>query len=172
MTAVVSEAVLPALPLDVLAIQRLLPHRYPFLMIDRVVELTPQVCVALKNVTANEPHFTGHFPGHPVMPGVLVIEALAQTSAIHALVLTGNTCDEVVTYLLTIERAKFRRPVVPGDQLQLRSQVTRGRGRVWKFRGEALVEGSVVAEAEYMATLQARGAPAPAQGDDGAQGGA
>lgn len=147
---------LPKMPLDVQAIQRLLPHRYPFLLIDRMLEVSPERCVALKNVTANEPFFPGHFPGHPVMPGVLVLEALAQTSAAHALLVVGKRSDEVVTYLMTIDKAKFRRPVVPGDQLMLHSTVLRGRGKVWKFRGEALVDGQVVAEAEYMATVQAQ----------------
>ncbi len=146
----------PALPLDVVAIQRLLPHRYPFLLIDRVTELAEDRCVALKNVTINEPFFAGHFPGHPVMPGVLILEAMAQTSAAHSLLLMGQTCDDHVIYLMAFERAKFRKPVVPGDQLMLTSNVLRGRGKVWKFRGEAHVAGQLVAEAEYLATLQPR----------------
>lgn len=142
-----------ALPLDVVAIQRVLPHRYPFLLVDRVSEYTGERCVALKNVTVNEPFFTGHFPGNPVMPGVLQIEALAQASALHAALRLGRLDQPIQVYLATIDRAKFRKPVVPGDQLRLVSTLVRGRGKVWKFRGEAFVDGQVVSEAEYMATL-------------------
>ena len=145
------------LPLDVAAIQRLLPHRYPFLLVDRVTEFTGEDCVALKNVPINEPFFPGHFPGFPVMPGVLLLEALAQTSAIHAFLKLGQQNGTQAVYLVTIDRAKFRRPVVPGDQLKLHSTLVRGRGRIWKFRGEAKVDGQVVAEAEYMATLPSTG---------------
>ncbi len=145
--------------MDVVAIQRLLPHRYPFLLIDRVVEFAetdPDRCVALKNVTINEPFFVGHFPDHPVMPGVLILEAMAQASAAHSLLRLQQSCQDWVIYLMSIDRAKFRRPVVPGDQLMLHSTVLRGHGKIWKFRGEAQVAGQVVAEAEYMASLQPR----------------
>ena len=131
----------------------MLPHRYPFLLVDRVVEYTGDGCVALKNVTINEPFFVGHFPGHPVMPGVLLLEAMAQTSALHACLRLGAQAGEQAIYLVTIDRAKFRRPVVPGDQLRLYSTLVRGRGKIWKFRGEVQVDGQLVAEAEYMATL-------------------
>jgi 3-hydroxyacyl-[acyl-carrier-protein] dehydratase len=143
----------PPLPMDIIAIQRVLPHRYPFLLVDRVVEYTGERCVALKNVTINEPFFTGHFPGNPVMPGVLQIEAMAQASALHAALRFGRLDQPIAVYLATIDRAKFRRPVVPGDQLSLVSTLIRGRGKIWKFRGEVLVDGQLVSEAEYMATL-------------------
>jgi 3-hydroxyacyl-[acyl-carrier-protein] dehydratase len=155
------------LPLDAVAIQRLLPHRYPFLMVDRLIEYTPaeERCVAIKNVTINEPFFMGHFPSHPVMPGVLILEAMAQTSALHARLRLGKLEGEQIVYLVGIDRAKFRRPVVPGDQLTLRSTLVRGHGRIWKFRGQTLVGEQVVAEAEYMATLP----PSLAGGADAAQ---
>jgi 3-hydroxyacyl-[acyl-carrier-protein] dehydratase len=148
------------LPLDAVTIQRLLPHRYPFLLVDRLIEYSQdgERCVAIKNVTINEPFFVGHFPGHPVMPGVLILEAMAQTSALHARLRKGSLEGEEIVYLIAIDKAKFRRPVVPGDQLSLQSTLLRGRGRIWKFRGEALVDGQVVAEAEYMATLPGAGA--------------
>jgi len=149
------------LPLDAVAIQRLLPHRYPFLMVDRLIEYTAdgERCVAIKNVTINEPYFVGHFPGHPVVPGVLLLEAMAQTSALHSRLRRGHLEGEQIVYLIAIDRAKFRRPVVPGDQVILSSTLLRGRGRIWKFRGLALVDDQVAAEAEYMATLQSSGAP-------------
>ena len=141
------------LPLDAVAISRLLPHRYPFLLVDRVIEYTAdgERCVALKNVSINEPFFVGHLPGHPVMPGVLILEALAQTSALHARLRRHDLEGEIIVYLVGIDRAKFRRPVVPGDQLLLHSTLVRGGGRIWKFRGQALVDQEVAAEAEYTA---------------------
>jgi 3-hydroxyacyl-[acyl-carrier-protein] dehydratase len=149
------------LPIGIGDIMRLLPHRYPFLLIDRVVELGEERCVAVKNVTINEPFFVGHFPDHPVMPGVLILEAMAQTSAVHALCQSGRDSSDLLIYLMSLERAKFRRPVVPGDQLRIHSTVLRGKSKVWKFRGEANVDGQLVAEAEYLATIQPR-APGPA----------
>lgn len=167
------------LPLDSVAIQRLLPHRYPFLLVDRVVEYSSdgERCVAIKNVTINEPFFGGHFPGHPVMPGVLILEAMAQTSALHARLRLGKLDGEQIVYLVAIDKAKFRRPVVPGDQLSLQSTLVRGRGRIWKFRGQTLVGDQVVAEAEYMATLppslaeseSAKSSPSAASGGDAAE---
>jgi 3-hydroxyacyl-[acyl-carrier-protein] dehydratase len=140
--------------MDILEIQRLLPHRYPFLLVDRVVEIVPgDRLVAYKNVTIGEPFFAGHFPGHPVMPGVLVLEALAQASAILCYRSTGFDPEKKVTYLMAIDGARFRRPVVPGDQLKLEVTVLRLKSSVVKSRGVATVEGKLVAEGEFMATV-------------------
>jgi 3-hydroxyacyl-[acyl-carrier-protein] dehydratase len=140
--------------MDVLEIQRLLPHRFPFLLVDRVVELRPgERLVAYKNVSIGEPFFQGHFPGHPVMPGVLVLEALAQASAILCYSSTGFDPAKKVTYLMAIDGARFRRPVVPGDRLQLEVTVLRLKSSVVKSRGVATVDGQVAAEAEFMATV-------------------
>ena len=140
--------------MDILEIQRLLPHRYPFLLVDRVVEIVPgERLVAYKNVTIGEPFFAGHFPGHPVMPGVLVLEALAQASAILCYRSTGFDPEKKVTYLMAIDAARFRRPVVPGDQLRLEVTVLRLKSSVVKSRGVATVDGKVVAEGEFMATV-------------------
>jgi 3-hydroxyacyl-[acyl-carrier-protein] dehydratase len=134
---------------------RLLPHRPPFLLVDRVVALEPgKRIVAWKSVTMNEPFFQGHFPGHPVMPGVLILEALAQAAALLAM----KSMDPAqgankLTYLMGIDGARFRRPVVPGDRLELVVEITRAKGAVWKERGEARVDGELAAEAEFMAML-------------------
>lgn len=141
--------------LDVEAIQRLLPHRPPFLLVDRVVEFEAgKRLVAWKSVTMNEPFFVGHFPGHPVMPGVLILEALAQAAALLAMQ-TLQTKDKI-TYLMSIDGAKFRRPVVPGDRLELHVEVTRQKGAVWREKGTAIVDGATVAEAEFLAMLADR----------------
>jgi 3-hydroxyacyl-[acyl-carrier-protein] dehydratase len=140
--------------MDVLEIQRLLPHRFPFLLVDRVTELVPgERLVAYKNVTIGEPFFQGHFPGHPVMPGVLVLEALAQASAILCYSSTGFDPAKKVTYLMAIDGARFRRPVVPGDRLDLVVTVLRLKSSVVKSRGVASVDGHVAAEGEFMATV-------------------
>jgi len=145
--------------MDQAEIQKFLPHRYPFLLVDRVVEIVPgQRLSAFKNVTVNEPFFSGHFPGHPVMPGVLVLEALAQACAILAYKSAALDPSKMVTYLMAIDRAKFRKPVVPGDRLTLEVEVLRNKGPVWKNRGVALVDGVKVAEAEYLATVVEKGA--------------
>lgn len=155
----------PALPLDVTAIMRLLPHRYPFLLVDRVTEFAGETCRAIKNVTINEPFFVGHFPGHPVMPGVLILEAMAQTAAVHACLKLGKQAGEQAFYLVSMDKARFRKPVVPGDQLILTTTILRGRGRIWKFRGEVHVGGVLVSEAEFMATLPSALAQDEASGD-------
>lgn len=142
---------------DLTLIQRIIPHRYPFLLIDRVDEITTgESAKGIKNVTFNEPHFQGHFPGAPIMPGVTIIEAMAQTSA----VLIGLTLDLVdrnpLVYFMSIDKAKFRRKVVPGDVLELRVQVLRGSSKIWKLQGQASVAGEMAAEAEFMAMIDRR----------------
>jgi 3-hydroxyacyl-[acyl-carrier-protein] dehydratase len=142
--------------MDVVAIERLLPHRYPFLLVDRVVEIDDDRIVALKNVTINEPFFQGHFPGHPIMPGVLLIEAMAQAGGILAmrtLTRAGAAPADHVVYFMAIDKAKFRKPVVPGDQVRLEVVPLRKGGAIWKMAGKALVDGAVAAEAEFLATV-------------------
>ena len=140
--------------LDIRAIERILPHRYPFLLVDRVDELGPERIVARKLVTRNEPHFNGHFPGHPVMPGVLIVEAMAQAGALLAASLVSFDPAKQVIYFLGIDKARFRKPVTPGDLLVLEVVPLRKGGAIWKLRGEAKVDGLLVAEAELMATIQ------------------
>jgi 3-hydroxyacyl-[acyl-carrier-protein] dehydratase len=139
--------------LDTQDILRLLPHRYPFLLVDRIVEIRgDEYGVGIKNVTANEPHFTGHFPGRPVMPGVLIIEGMAQTAGAIASAVQGLDKPPTVLFL-TIDKAKFRKPVVPGDTLEYRvTRKARKRMMYW-FRGEAFVRGELVAEAEVGAMI-------------------
>ena len=140
--------------MDVMQIQKLLPHRYPFLLVDRVTECVPeQRLVAYKNVTVNEPFFQGHFPGHPVMPGVLILECMAQACALLGYTSGGISPTTHVTYLMSIDGAKFRRPVVPGDRLVLVIEVVRHKGMVWKTRGAATVDGKMAAQAEFLATV-------------------
>ena len=148
--------------MDIKEIRRFLPHRYPFLLVDRVVEVEPEKkIVCYKNVTANEEFFSGHFPGHPVMPGVLILEALAQAAAILAFKsLNLNPADWVI-YLMAIDGAKFRKPVVPGDRLVLTCEVLRHKSNVWKQRGTARVDDAVVAEAEFLATVVEANKAAP-----------
>ena len=134
-------------------IMAMIPHRYPFLFIDKVTEIVPDfTAIGIKNVSMNEPFFQGHFPGHPIMPGVLIIEAMAQTSAILVIETTGKRTGAVV-YFMTIEQARFRQPVFPGDQLELHVEKKRSRGNVWKFSGKATVEGKLMAEAVYSAMI-------------------
>lgn len=143
--------------MDVIEIANLLPHRYPFLLVDRVVELEPnKKLVGYKNVTANEDFFNGHFPGLPVMPGVLILEALAQACAILAFKSTGYDPKDYVIYLMGIDGARFRKPVVPGDKLTLTAEVVKAKSVVWKQRGVATVDGQVVAEGEFLATIVKR----------------
>lgn len=150
-----STATVPGQQLDVEAILRLLPHRPPFLLVDRVTSWSPNGrLTAIKGVTMNEPFFAGHFPGHPVMPGVLILEALAQACALLAILsLPPEDVKRKVTYLMGIDGARFRKPVVPGDRLELVVEIDRQKGPVWKISGKAQVDGQVVAEAEFMAML-------------------
>ncbi len=144
----------PGIVMDVNAIEQILPHRYPFLLVDRVLSLEPmKKLVAVKCVTVNEPFFAGHFPGHPVMLGVLILEALAQAAGLLA---KGSMLEETgdkVTYLMAIDNARFRKPVVPGDRIELHVEVVKRKGDIWKEKGVAKVDGEVVAEAEFMAIL-------------------
>lgn len=138
--------------IDVNEIMRYLPHRYPFLLIDRVTHIEKNTSITgIKNVTVNEPFFQGHFPGNPIMPGVLIIEAMAQVAGILALNSLG--ASPKLIYFMSIERAKFRKPVTPGDQLILEVKVLHQRGNVWKFSGVGKVEDNVVSEAEFTAML-------------------
>jgi beta-hydroxyacyl-ACP dehydratase FabZ len=140
-------------PLDVRAIMQIIPHRYPFLLVDRVLELEEgRRIVALKNVTFNEPFFQGHFPGNPIMPGVLVVEAMAQAGAILLLHARPESRGKVV-YFAGIDKAKFRRPVVPGDSVRLQVEVLKLRSRTCLMRGEAYVEERLVAEAEIFSSM-------------------
>ncbi len=141
--------------MNILEIQKILPHRFPFLLIDRITELKPKSkAVGLKNVTINEPFFQGHFPDYPIMPGVLVIEAMAQVSGILAFQ-SGAEGNSV--YFMSIEKAKFRKPVVPGDQLIFEVNVVQQRNNVWKFSGQAFVDKKLVAEAEFTAMVTETG---------------
>lgn len=138
--------------IDIKEIMSILPHRYPFLLIDRILEFEPsKMCKGLKNVTINEPFFLGHFPGHPIMPGVLIIEAMAQVGGVLAFK-SANVSNKVV-YFMGIDKARFRKPVFPGDALHITVTVTKCRGTIWAFKGEAFVGENLVAEAELMATI-------------------
>ena len=139
---------------DIQDIKRMIPHRYPFLLIDRVREIDlNKSAVGIKNVTFNEPHFQGHFPAQPIMPGVTIVEAMAQTAAVLVVMTLDMVDNDMLVYFLSIDNCKFRRPVTPGDQLELHVRVVRGRGKLWRFRGEGLVDGKVVAEAEFNAMM-------------------
>ena len=143
--------------IDIREIQNVLPHRYPFLLVDRILELDKGTkAVGIKNVTVNEPFFMGHFPGNPIMPGVLIVEALAQLAGLLAF-LSGIQGDAV--YFMSIEKAKFRKPVVPGDQLRLEITTLHQRVNVWKFSGNARVDEKIVAEAEFTAMVLKKDEP-------------
>ncbi len=135
-------------------IMEMIPHRYPFLMIDRIIEMVPDSnATAVKNVTIDEPFFQGHFPAHPVMPGVLIIESMAQTAAVLVVHTLGEKSEGKLVYFTSIETARFRKPVTPGDSLRIHVQKERNRGGLWKFRGKAMVDDNVVAEATFSAMI-------------------
>ncbi|MFN0303953.1 MAG: 3-hydroxyacyl-ACP dehydratase FabZ [Burkholderiales bacterium] len=143
-------------PLEIRDIMGHLPHRFPFLLVDRVLEYeSGKHIVALKNVTINEPFFPGHFPNHPVMPGVLVIEAMAQTAAILAFITAGESVgDRNIVYFAGIDDARFKRPVVPGDQIMMRAELTWQRRGIWRFKTTARVDEHLAAEASLMCTMR------------------
>jgi beta-hydroxyacyl-ACP dehydratase FabZ len=148
--------------LDINEIRAILPHRYPFLLVDRIVELEAERIVGIKNVTHNEPFFTGHFPDFPVMPGVLIVEAMAQTAGVLVLKTVPDR-DRKLVLLVAIENARFRRPVVPGDTLRMEMKVLKRKASVAKMAGVATVDGLVVAEVEVMCKLADKQEKSPAQ---------
>ncbi|MDX1711841.1 MAG: 3-hydroxyacyl-ACP dehydratase FabZ [Rhodovibrionaceae bacterium] len=139
---------------DIMQIMQMIPHRYPFLMIDKVADIIPdESAMGIKNVSINEPFFQGHFPRQPVMPGVLIIESMAQTAAVLVVETLEGAAAGKLVYFMTIDDARFRRPVFPGDTLNVQVSKLRSRGQVWKFRGEAFVEGVLKAEATFSAMI-------------------
>ena len=140
--------------LDVNEIMKLLPHRYPFLLVDRIIEVeSGKRIVGLKNVTMNEPFFQGHFPGHPVMPGVLIIESMAQVAGIMAYLASGSDISDMVTYFMSIDNARFRKPVVPGDQLRIEVETIFVKRNIWSVSAKAYVGETLVTDAELKATF-------------------
>ncbi len=145
---------------DIHLIQRLIPHRYPFLLVDKVLDIDGyQTARGIKNVTMNEPHFQGHFPSKPIMPGVTIVEAMAQTAAVMVGTALGMEDRNMLVYFMAIETCKFRRMVIPGDVLEMKLETLRGKpgGKVWKFKGVAEVEGELAAEAEFTAMMDLTG---------------
>lgn len=142
------------MPVDIVRIMELIPHRYPFLLVDRIVEYVPfERAVGLKNVTMNEPQFQGHFPRMPVMPGVLIVEAMAQTAGCLVVQSLGKESEGKLVYFMTIDEARFRKPVTPGDALHIHVEKIQNRRNVWKFKGEAKVNGVIHAEAVFSAMI-------------------
>jgi 3-hydroxyacyl-[acyl-carrier-protein] dehydratase len=139
---------------DINRVMQMIPHRYPMLMIDKVIDLVPGTsAIGVKNVSINEPFFQGHFPVRPIMPGVLIIEAMAQTSAVLVVHTLGADAEGKLVYFMSVDDARFRKPVGPGDTIMIHVAKERHRGSVWKFRGEAKVNGTLVAEATYAAMI-------------------
>ncbi|MGB1360724.1 MAG: 3-hydroxyacyl-ACP dehydratase FabZ [Alphaproteobacteria bacterium] len=140
---------------DLVEISKILPHRYPFLLVDKIIEIEEyESCVGIKNVTYNEPQFQGHFPGHPIMPGVMLVEAMAQVASLMALLpesKKGLSMDDKVIYFMSIDEVKFRRPVVPGDTLRIETKKIQTRGNIWSFYGRVLVDDKVCTEAKFKA---------------------
>jgi len=147
--------------IDVHEIMAMIPHRYPILLVDRILEYKAgEWAIGLKNVTYNEPHFQGHFPSQAIMPGVLIVEAMAQTSAVLVVKTLGEEARGKLVYFMSIEEARFRKPVVPGDSLHIHVNVVQSRRNVWKFKGEAKVNGVLCAEAVFSAMIMDNKAPA------------
>ncbi|TVR98328.1 MAG: 3-hydroxyacyl-[acyl-carrier-protein] dehydratase FabZ [Rhodospirillales bacterium] len=141
--------------IDIERIKEMIPHRYPMLMIDRVIDVVVNArATGIKNVSVNEPYFQGHFPSQPVMPGVLIIEAMAQTAAVLVVATMGPENEGRLVYFMTVDAARFRKPVVPGDTMYIHVEKQRQRGSVWKFRAQAKVDGVLVAEATYAAMIR------------------
>ena len=138
---------------DIALIQRILPHRYPFLLVDRVVDITDRTATGIKNVTVNEPHFQGHFPARPIMPGVTIVEAMAQTAGVMVGVSQNLVDTGLLIYFMGIEKARFRRMVGPGDVLRMHVEVLRKGSKILRFQGRAEVKGDLAAEAEFMAMI-------------------
>ena len=139
---------------DIADIMRLLPHRYPFLLVDRIIDMDgDRSAIGIKNVTANEPYFQGHFPDNPVMPGVLLIEGMAQTAGALCMRFLDEFKEPPLVYFMAIDKARFRRPVIPGDTIHYHVQKIRHRGRVWRFGARAMVDDNIVAEAEVSAVI-------------------
>jgi len=140
--------------IDIQRIMQMIPHRYPFLMVDKVIDVVPhEGATGVKNVTASEPHFQGHFPERPIMPGVLIIESMAQTAAVVVVETLGPNAEGKLVYFMSVDSARFRRPVVPGDTLMVHVKKERSRGNVWRFNGEAKVNGQLMAEATFSAMI-------------------
>ena len=145
----------PGATIEIDRIKQMIPHRYPMLMIDRLIDVVPNTrATGIKNVTINEPYFQGHFPSFPVMPGVLIIEAMAQTAAVLVVDSLGPHTEGRLVYFMTIDSARFRKPVVPGNTVHIHVVKQRHRGNVWRFKGEAKVDGVLVAEAIYAAMIR------------------
>lgn len=152
-----STATTAATSVDIKRILQMIPHRYPMLMVDRVVDMHLDAsAIGIKNVSVNEPFFQGHFPSEPVMPGVLIVEAMAQTAAVLVVATFGADSEGKLVYFMSIDGVRFRRPVVPGDRLELHVSKVQSRANVWKFAGKAIVEGKVAAEATFAAMIRDR----------------
>ncbi|WP_259779758.1 3-hydroxyacyl-ACP dehydratase FabZ [Aestuariispira ectoiniformans] len=141
--------------IDVVKVMERIPHRYPLLLVDKIEEIEPfEYAIGVKAVTVSEPHFQGHFPQRPIMPGVLIVESMAQTAAVMVVSSLGAESEGKLVYFMSVEDAKFRRPVVPGDLMKIHVEKKQQRGAVWKFKGQALVDGKVVAEATFSAMIR------------------